>query len=329
MSSLPRVAATIALLMAGAANAQAPRVAADVAPVHSLVARVMDGVGSPALIVPPGASPHDHALRPSEAAAVQDASLIFWIGPALTPQLADALGTLAPEADAVALLDLPATRVLPFREGALFEAHDHGDGHDHDHGHDHEHDHGHDHDGDHAATGGHGHHEGAADPHAWLSPGNAAAWLDAIAARLGEADPANAADYRANAAAGRNELAALSAEIDAMVAPVRDGRFVVFHDAYQYFEDAFGLEASGAISLGDASAPSPGRIAEIRDRIADEQVGCVLAEPQFDQGLVATVMDGTAARTGVLDPLGAALEPGPDLYPAMMRGLAQALADCL
>jgi zinc transport system substrate-binding protein len=346
-----------ATLMAGTAMADVPRVAVDIAPVHSLVARVMEGVGEANLIVQPGASPHEYSLRPSEAAALQDADIVFWVGEDLTPWMAGAVETLADGADVTTLLEVDGVTLLDFREGALFEAHshDHGDhgheheehaeaeahdhdhdheehaeGHDHDHGHDHEehaeaeaHDHDHDHDHD------HGHAHGEYDPHAWLSPDNAAVWLNVIAAELSAADPENAGTYFANAAAAREELDALSTEINATLEPVRGLSFVVFHDAYQYFETAFDIQASGAISIGDAVDPSPARIAEIQGRVADEGIQCVLSEPQFDPGLVATVMDGTEANTAVLDPLGSDLEPGPDLYPQLLRNLATSLAGCL
>lgn len=158
---------------------------------------------------------------------------------------------------------------------------------------------------------------------------NASVWLNQIADQLSAADPDNASAYFANAAAAREEMDALSAEISETLAPVRDGSFVVFHDAYQYFEDAFGLSASGAISLSDASDPSPARIAEIQERIREEGVGCVLAEPQFNPGIVSTVLDGTDAKTAVIDPLGAELEPGEELYPQLIRNMAKSLADCL
>ena len=347
-----------AALWGGTAMADVPSVAVDIAPVHSLVARVMDGIGEPNLIVRPGASPHGYSLRPSEAAALQEADLVFWIGEDLTPWLEGAIETVAADATVTSLLEAEGTTLLEFREGALFEAHDHGhdehedhehedhgdheghghdehadhDDHDHDHaGHDdHDHDkeehddHGHD---DHA---GHDHHDhGAHDPHAWLSPQNVSVWLNVIAAQLSSADPENAGAYFANAAAARAEMEALSAEINATLDPVRGGSFVVFHDAYQYFEADFDFPASGAISLGDASDPSPARIAEIQGRVRSEGVDCVLAEPQFNPGIVATVLEGTNAKTGVMDPLGAELEPGSDLYPQLIRGLADALAKCL
>ena len=364
-----------AALMGGTAMADVPNVAVDIAPVHSLVARVMQGVGMPDLIVQPGASPHEYSLRPSEAAALQDANLVFWMGGDLTPWMEDAVETLAEGAAVTTLLEAEGTILLDFREGALFEAHshDHGDGghdahaedaHDHDHeehahddehshdehahdddhahdDHDHgheehaegeEHDHGeHDHD-DHAGHDDHGHEghdHGEHDPHAWLSPTNAGTWLNLIAAQLSSADPENAGTYFANAAAAREEMEALSAEITATLDPVRGGSFIVFHDAYQYFETDFDFPASGAISLGDATDPSPARIAEIQGRIQDEGIDCVLAEPQFNPGIIEVVLDGTDANTGVIDPLGAELEPGSDLYPQLLRNMAATLAECL
>ena len=352
-----------ATLMAGTAMADVPRVAVDIAPVHSLVARVMDGVGEPSLIVQPGASPHEYNLRPSEAAALQDADIVFWVGGDLTPWMAGAVETLAEGADVTTLLEVDGVMLLDVREGALFEAHshDHGD-HDHDHAehaegsahdpvhaahtehkaHDHDHEehakgaaHDHDHEG-HAKSEAHDHdhdHDhaqahGVHDPHAWLSPGNAAVWLDVIAAELSTADPENAGAYFGNAAAAKAELEAVSAEVDAMLEPMRGLSFIVFHDAYQYFETAFDFPASGAISLSDATDPSPARIAEIQARVMEEGIECVLAEPQFNAGIVATVMDGTDAKAAVLDPLGSDLEPGPSLYPQLLRNLASALVGC-
>ena len=386
----------VAGLLGGTALADVPNVAVDIAPVHSLVARVMDGVGSPNLIIQQGASPHEYSLRPSEARALQNADLVFWIGEDLTPWMEDAVETLAAGATVTSLLDADGTTLLEFREGAMFEAHAHGEEKHDDHGHDdhgeekhedHAHDehgeekhddHAHDEHGeekhdDHAhddhgeekhedhAHDDHGeekhedhahdehgeekhddhahgdedhadHHDhahGEHDPHAWLSTANASVWLNVIAGQLSSADPENAGTYFANAAAAREEMAALSAEISATLAPVRGGRFIVFHDAYHYFEAEFDFPASGAISLSDASDPSPARIAEIQDRINEEAVQCVLAEPQFNPGLVTTVLDGTEARTRVIDPIGIELEPGPTLYPQLMRAMAKTLADCL
>lgn len=347
---LPSLTLTASLL-GGTALADVPNVAVDIAPVHSLVARVMEGVGTPALIVQPGASPHEYSLRPSEAQALESADLVFWIGEDLTPWLEDALETLAEDASATALLEVDETELLDFREGALFEAHDddeHADGEHDDHndhddhkehgeedhaeeGHDDHNDHDKDEHDDHAEeTGGHdGHDHGEHDPHAWLSPDNASAWLNVIAAQLSAADPENAGAYFANAASGREEIEALKGMVSEMLDPVREKEFVVFHDAYQYFEVAFEFPAYGAISISDASDPSPARVAEIQERVREEGIDCVLAEPQYNPAMVATVMDGTDAETGVLDPLGSDLEPGAAMYPQLLTNLANALASCL
>lgn len=301
--------AAVIIAFSGAAYAETPSVAVDILPLHSLVAQVMDGVAAPNLIVQPGASPHGYALRPSEATALQRADIVFWIGEGLTPWLEGPLDALAGQAKSVQMVEIDGTNRLPYREGATFEHHDHDD-------HDHAHDHGHD---DHDAF----------DSHAWLDPENARLWLGVIADELSGLDAANAETYRANAAAGQQRIAAVEAEAEATLAPVRDRGFVVFHDAYQYFEERFDIHAAGAISLGDASAPSPARIAEIQKTVTDLNVACVFSEPQFNPGLISAVLQGVDARTGVLDPNGSDLTPGPGLYPELIRTLAANLADCL
>lgn len=358
------------LLFGAAAHAEVPRVAVDIAPVHALVAQVMDGVGAPILVVPPGASPHGYALRPSEAAALQGADLVVWVGPELTPWLADPLATLAPDAARLALLGVENVRLLDYRDGVRFADHDHGDhaeqgethAHDdhaeddhkhgaHDHHDDHKngdhdhHDHGHGHDDhgheehgheDHGNGHGHedhdhedhGHDHSGTDPHAWLDPVNAALWLGAIADKLSRLDPDNAAHYAANATRAQAGLTALEADIAARMAPLR-GKFIVFHDAYHYFEARFGVEAAGAISLSDAAPPGPARVAEIRDLVADQSITCVFAEPQFNRGLVDAVFEGTGVTIGVIDPIGATLSPGGALYGALLEGMAASFEACL
>ncbi|WP_435988735.1 zinc ABC transporter substrate-binding protein [Sulfitobacter sp. SH24] len=337
--------------------ADVPAVATDIAPVHALVSQVMKGVGTPDLIVPQRSSPHGYAMRPSEARALSGADLVVWVGPLLTPWLADPLNSLAGSASHLALMEQPGTRVLPFREGATFEAHDHSahgdEGHDdhevHDHGdeghddhegHDHDdeghddhegHDHGEkDHD-DHEPhdNHGHGHAHSGDDPHVWLDPRNGQLWLGQIAESLAELDPDNAAQYRENAEAAQAELATLEEEISETLAPVRDRPFIVFHDAYHYFEARFDIEALGAISENDARAPGAARVSELRALVADNGVKCVFAEPQFNPGLIAAVAEGQDTGAGTLDPLGADLEPGASLYADLLRGMAEDMAACL
>jgi len=313
----------VATLLGSSAIADVPNVSVDIAPLHSLVASVMNGVGVPSLIIPPGSSPHDHQLRPSEAKAMQDANIVFWMGEELTPWMENAVKTLSSNASVTTFLENDKTSLLEFREGALFEAHDHEDEqHDDEHDeHDDEHD---EHDDEEHDEQGHGSH----DPHAWLSPNNAKAWLDVIAAQLSSYDTENAGVYFTNAASAKSEIEMMIAEINLALDPIRGGKFIVFHDAYQYFENDFDFQASGAISIGDASDPSPARIAKIQKRIRDEEINCVLAEPQFKANLVQTVMEGSQANTNVIDPLGAGLKPGILLYNKLIKNMAQSLADC-
>ncbi len=324
------------LVLAAPALADVPRVAVDIAPVHALVAQVMSGVGVPDLVLQPTASPHAHALRPSEAAALQGADLVVWVGPELTPWLADPLGALAPNAARLGLLEVEGIRRLGFRDGASFEAHDHGDADHDDHAHDapdhggetHDDHAGHDHAHDDHAHDDHAHDHSGIDPHAWLDPANAALWLDVIAAELSRLDPDHAATYAANAATAQAALTTMQADIAARMASLSGG-FIVFHDAYHYFEARFGIEAAGAISLSDASDPGPARVAEIRDLVAAEGIACVFVEPQFNRGMVDAVFEGTGVRIGVIDPIGAMLEPGPALYPALLDAMAQSFEACL
>ena len=317
---------------AAMASAEVAQVATDIAPVHSLVARVMDGLGEPSLVVQPGASPHGYSMRPSEARALSQADAVFWIGPEMAPWLEGAIENLAPGAETVALLHVPQTNVLEFRTGATFASHPHDHeereaeadaDHDDDRGeeeHPHVEDHGHEDGHDHAREGH--------DPHAWLDPENGKLWLDAIAQELSGLDPENAAAYAANAEAGKAEIDAVQAEIDALLAPARSMLFIVFHDAYHYFEARFDIPAAGTLSPSDASAPSPARIEEVRDTMMDLGVNCVFSEPQFNQSLVRTVTDGTEAHSGVIDPLGADIDPGPNFYVRLLRSVAEELAGC-
>jgi|SRR6056297_2363205 zinc transport system substrate-binding protein len=337
-----RVIATLSVSLgfSGAALAETPKVATDITPVHSLVAQVMEGAGAPALLIAPGASPHGYAMRPSEASALEAADLVFWIGEGLTPWLEGSIASLAGDAHVIALLGVDETRVLPFREGIAFDEHDaqdndhddHGhDDHD-DHGHDDHDDHGHDDHDDHGHDDhdnhDHGHAHDGADPHAWLDPVNARVWLDVIAEELAEHDPGNAALYKANAAAAQAEIAALEVDIAEQTAPLRDVPFLVFHDAYQYFETRFDIAAAGAIALGDAADPGPARVAALRDMAKERDIACVFSEPQFDPKLVRTVF-GDSIGHGVLDPLASDIVPGPALYSEILRGMARAMTECL
>ena len=293
--------------------AAAPQVVTDIAPVQSIAARVMAGLGEPGVILPPGASPHGYALRPSEARRLQEADLVVWVGPALTPWLAEPIAALAPGARVLALQDAPGVTLLPARSGGAFEADEHEDGEEH--------------------GNAHGHGEAAdgapLDGHLWLDPENAVAAARAIAAALGEIDPADATAYAANAEAFAAETADLVRSISARLAPLRGRPYLVFHDAYQYFEHRFGIAAAASVALQDGVSPGPARVAALRDRVMGEGIVCAFTEPQVEPRLLATIIEGSEVRTGTLDDIGASLPPGPGLYPALLRGLADNLEACL
>jgi zinc transport system substrate-binding protein len=293
---------------AQAAGTMADGVVVSIKPLHSLIARVMDGIGTPHLIVTGAASPHAYSLRPSDAVRIERARVLFWAGPTLETFLTRSVATLGRNARVVALSTLPGL-AAPASRDARAEPHD-GDAHGHDDGH-----------GDHA--------HGGADPHVWLNPDNAKRIGFAAANVLAEEDPDNAARYTANAKALAADLDALGAEVAAHLASVRTVPFVVFHDAYRHFEARFGLTAASAITLSPETRPGARRLGEVRAAIVSEGVACVFAEPQFSPALVKTVIEGTGARAGVLDPLGAALEPGPGLYAHLIRDMAAAFGDCL
>ncbi|WP_210526993.1 zinc ABC transporter substrate-binding protein [Rubellimicrobium arenae] len=318
--------ATVALLLLSAAplRAEVPAVLADTAPVHSLVAMVMGDLGGPALIVPQGTSPHDASLSPSEAQALTEADLIVWTGDALLPWLGQSIASLAPQAQVLALLDAPGWQPLPARG----RAHLH-EGHDHDHGHD---DHAHD-DDDHGHAGpdeaGHDHAAGGLDPHAWLDPAVAAAWLTPIAEALAAQDPDNASTYQANAEAAAARLTALRADLTARLAPHAGVGYAVGHDAYQYLERAAGLPANWTIAHADGAAPAPSDVASLRDAVVAGEVRCLLTDAETDPAWAATLGEGTRLRTAAVDPDGVFLTPGPDLYPALIGAMAEALDTCL
>ena len=305
-------------LTATPALAEVPSVVTDIPPVHALVAQVMGDLGQPDLLLAKGADEHDFQLRPSQAGSVAEAGLVVWIGPELTPWLDGALENRPEGAAALALLDAQGTM-----RRAYGEVEPDTEGHEDEHGHEEgqeeqakedEDDHGH----------------GAEDPHAWLDPGNAGVWLDLIATELGRLDAENATVYAANAAAATERLAALDAEVAAILAPVQGKPIVTYHDAFGYFADHYGLDIIGSIAEGDAAAPGAARLKELRGTIEAGEVLCMFPEAQHDPALVTQMTEGTGAKVGgALDPVGSSLEPGQGAYAALLTGMAQTIADCV
>jgi zinc transport system substrate-binding protein len=320
LPALGLLAATI--LIQPAAALAAPQVVVSIKPIHSLVASIMKGIAEPELVLKGAGSPHTYQMKPADAEMLQNADVVFWVGPELEKFLEKPIESLSSEAKIVALEDAPGLTKLPMREGGTFEAHDHDDD-----SHDHGSEDGHAHASEHAEHGHEGHEE--SDAHIWLSTGNAKVLAQAVATALSEADPANAPRYNANLASLNGELDALSAELKATIAPVKDKPIVVFHDAYQYFEKEAGIRIVGSITVSPETLPGAARIAEIHEKLKTLGASCVFAEPQFEPRLVDVVVEGTSARTGTLDPEAATLAPGPALYFELMRGIAGSIRDCL
>lgn len=287
------------VLLASQAVAEAPDVVTDIPPVQSLAAQVMGDMDTPGILLEKSADPHHFQLRPSQARALSQAELVFWVGPELTPWLARALGGLGGGAKVVILLDAPGTTIRDFASAHETE-------------HEAEHDH------------------GTRDPHAWLDPANARAWIGTIQAELSKANPDHANAYAANATAAIARIDEAEAQARAILVTVGDTPIMVFHDAYGYFADAFGVNIVGSISLGDASAPGAGRLAAIRQDLEHEGAVCVFPEAQHDPAYVRAMVEGTGTRIGrALDPSGTTLPYGPALYGDLLVNMAQTIADCV
>lgn len=319
--SAPLLASVLTAVLSpvsSAAQAEPPKVVASIKPIHSLVAAVMQGVGQPDLLVKGSASAHTYSLKPSDAKALAAATLIVRVGPTFEGFLDKPLKGKGDKV--LSLMDQPGMVLLESREGGAWEAHDHGKEHAHGKEHDHGKAHAHgDHDDDHDEI----------NDHLWLDPDNAKRIVQVTAEALAKQDPANAATYRSNAVNTAQRIDALDAELKAALAPIKAKPFVVFHDAYQYFEGHYDLAAVGSITVNPDRRPSAKRLSAIRAKISGLSAACVFAEPQFEPALVNTIVEGTKARTGVLDPEGADLTEGPDLYFTLMRKLASGLTGCL
>ncbi len=288
-------------------------VVASIKPVHSLVSIVMAGVGEPYLIIQGNSSPHNFRMRPSDAAKLQDAHIIFLIDRLMETSLAEAIDAHVGNARVARVIELSEAEGLvrwKHREGGAFE--------------------GHGHEGEESlredtATPS----ESTFDLHNWLDPVNAVAMVKEIADILSEADTTNAELYDANAQSVLHRLNELTTNIASEMIPVRNRSFIVFHDGYRYFEERFGLTAAGSSVVNPNRSLGAKRLKEIRDMVQEHGVSCVFVEPQFDQGFVEVVIEGTQALVGTLDPLGAHIEDGPDLYFNLLRNLSASFRDCL
>jgi len=345
IKKLPFLLSILSLLTIFApANADV-KVVTSIKPIHSLASYLMDGVGKPDLIVDGYASPHGFALKPSHAKMLQNADLIFWVGEDLENFLEKPLKSIAKKAEKIELMEIKGLNKLKFRERNIFEEHDdHGhdehakkeDDHD-DHGHDEEghkeddhDDHGHDEEGhkedDHDDHGHEGHAHGEYDPHIWLDPMNAKVILEEMAEHLIENDQENASKYKANLKKARKDLDKLTKKTKSELN--KDFKSIVFHDAYQYFEKRFDVNVLGAFTVNTDVMPGAEQLAEIREIIEHDKVSCVFSEPQFNPDIINAVAKDMNISTGVLDPLGATLNPGKNLYFDLIRNMSKSFKSC-
>ncbi|MGI9302567.1 MAG: zinc ABC transporter substrate-binding protein [Gammaproteobacteria bacterium] len=283
----------LAALATDSAPARALEVVVTIAPIHSLVAAVTRGVTEPALLLPPGATPHSYALRPSDIKRLRDADMVVSVGAGLERFLDKTLQALPQSIRLIVLANTPGVTLLRADVNR-----DHGGDHD-------------------------------ADPHLWLDPVNAKFIVSYLAHEFSRADPANAASYNSNETETLARLEQLDLSVRQRLAPVAEVPYIVFHDAYRYFEMRYGLSQAGAFTMDPTRPPGARRVREMRKRLEASGTRCIFVEPQFRPALLRSVANDTGASIGVLDPVGAGIAPGPNAYFLLIERMAQALSACL
>ncbi len=302
-----RVAAALAVILsaqvtASVAVAKVPQVVVSILPIHSLVSGIMFGVGTPKLLIDRPASPHDYAMRPSDATALNSADLIVWVGPTLELFLIKPISTLETRTTVITLTAEPSIHVI--------------------------------HVSDSGGTGGLEIHTGSEtgldiDPHIWLDPENAIAITRIVAAALEKIDPEHADAYAMNAQAQIDDLIDLDMSSSEMTAGDFLGKPVIlYHDSLRYFAARYGLDIAGTILSGDRQ-PGARHMSELRNLIANRGVGCVFTEPEFSPAMARSLVEGTHAKLGEIDPLGLKMQPGPKAYRFLVEGIFGSILSCL
>ena len=332
---IPLIISIISTLFYFSALKAEIKVVTSIKPIHSLVSYIMEGIGSPDLIVDGYNSPHGFSLKPSHAKMLQEADIVIYVGEGLEEFLEKPLDSLAQNAVKFELLKQSGMKKLKFRERNIFEGHDDHDDHghgkkkkdDHDDHDDHDHDkkakkedhddHGHD---------DHGHGHGEFDPHIWLDPMNAKIIIKKVTNQLSKLDKDNSSTYKSNSKKALKEIDNLIKQVKSDIS--KDAKVVVFHDAYQYFEKRFDVNIIGALTVNTDVLPGAEQLAEIREVIEHEKVTCVLSEPQFNPDIVKTIANDTNINMGVLDPLGAKLDKGKTLYFNLISNISSSLKNC-
>ena len=306
------------------ANAEI-KVVTSIKPIHSLASYLMDGIGKPGLIVDGYASPHSFSMKPSHAKMLQNADIVFWVGEGMENFLKKPLSSIAKKAEKIELMEVKGLNILKFRERNIFEEHNHDDHDDHAKKEDAHDDHDHD---DHAKKEDdhEGHAHGEYDSHIWLDPMNAKVILNEMAEHLIENDAENASKYKNNLKKALKEIDTLTIQV--MTELNKSVSSIVFHDAYQYFEQRFNVNILGAFTVNPDVMPGAEQLAEIREIIEHDKVACVFSEPQFNPNIINAVAKDMKIKTGVLDPLGATLDPGKNLYFNLIKNMSLSFKDC-
>jgi len=310
MRTLIALFLTLCVVFASApAWAASPTVTVSIQPIHSLAAKIMDGVGTPQLLLPPTASPHHFSLKPSQARNLRQADLIIWVGPTLEAALAKPISSLNSTTQVLSMMDAPGLTKHPLRKG---------DDWAHDHGHEHRPDR-------------HGHREDrhSDDPHIWLNPLNGIAMAAYITQALQKLDPQNSGRYADNFRTLQRDITGLDKRLRNRLRAAAGQPYVVFHDGFQYFERRYGLKAIGSVGEGHQRYPSAKRLSHLKHEIAEHNIRCIFGEPQFKSRAVAMLAADSPAKVLVLDPLGASVPPGPGSYSTLLENITSAITGCL
>lgn len=302
------------------------KVLTSIKPLQLIAAAIQDGAGQPAVLLPPGASPHHYALRPSDLRQVREARLVYWIGPDLEAFLPAVLKER--QGPSLAVQELPGLHLRRF--GAEHaDAHDDDHGDEHEHEHEHAHAHGEEQGGEPEYAHDHDHRPGSLDAHLWLSPANARVIAARVAADLSQADPANASRYASNLKAFESGLAAKDQALRAQLAPLAGKPYFVFHEAFDYFEEAYGLSHRGVFALGADVQPGARHVAAMRDELKAAGPTCVFTEPPLQPKIATTLSSGLPVTLVELDPLGARIPANAGGYAQLLQNVADTLGGCL
>jgi len=280
------------------------KIVTSIKPLHSLASIVTEGISTPSLIIDGLASPHDFQLRPSKVRMLQNADLILWVGDDLETFLVKPLRNIDSN-KLISVMEMPDLTLLPLREHVDFSKDEH----------------------DHAHKGKHG--DEHADPHVWLDPNNATVIVQNLAQRLAELDAENAQTYKENANTFAQKVVELNTQVQTLITPIQNSKFFIFHDAIHYFEDAFGIFASQAITPSIEQKVGAKRVRQLQSAFRQNSIECVFVEPQASKKLVELAVKGSYTKIAEVDVTGVRLSEGPDLYRQLILNMATVMNTCL